>query len=66
MGTEIDHIPVGSAPGWSEPWSRAVRVKILSFDFMTVTVQDSETTFIPREEIQAIRVLPTANIPLSD
>ena len=53
----------GSAPGWSEPWSRAVRAKIVAFDFMTVTVQDSETTFIPREEIQAIRVVPNSECP---
>ena len=31
--------------------------KILAFDFMTVTVQESEASFIPRDEIQAIRVL---------
>ena len=53
-------IVLGSAPGWNEPWSRAIRAKILAFDFMTVTVQESEASFIPRDEIQAIRVLPSS------
>lgn len=48
----------GSAPGWSDPWSRSVRVKILSYDFMSVTVESSEGKWtIPRHEIQAIRTV---------
>jgi hypothetical protein len=51
-------IVYGSAPGWSDPWSRFVRVKILSFDFMSVRVESNERTWtIPRDEIQAIRVV---------
>jgi len=56
-------IVFGSAPGWNEPWSRAIRAKIVASDFMTVTVQGSETSFIPRDEIQAIRVLPNSECP---
>jgi len=36
---------------------RGIQAKILAFDFMTVTVRESETSFILRDEIQAIRVL---------
>ena len=41
-GQEVE-IVYGSAPGWSDPWSRSVRVRILSFDFMMVTVQVKAT-----------------------
>ncbi len=51
-------IVYGSAQGWSDPWSRSVRVKILSFDFMSVRVESNERTWtIRRDEIQAIRVV---------
>jgi hypothetical protein len=48
---ELVEIVLGSAPGWNEPWSRAIRTRILDFDFMTVTVQAREISFIRREEI---------------
>ena len=60
---DLVEIVFGSAPGWNEPWSRAICAKILAFDFMTVTVQESEASFIPRDEIQAIRVLPNSECP---
>ena len=60
---DLVEIVLGSAPGWNEPWSRAICAKILAFDFMTVTVQESEASFIPRDEIQAIRVLPNSECP---
>jgi hypothetical protein len=55
-GQEVE-IATGSAPGWTNPWSRSVRVQIVSFDFMMVTVPSNETWTIPRDEIQAIRVV---------
>ena len=60
---DLVEIVLGSAPGWNEPWSRAICAKILAFDFMTVTVQESEASFIPRDEIQAIRVLRNSECP---
>ena len=51
-------IVYGSAPGWSDPWSRSIRARILSLDFTYVTVESSEKKWtIPRDEIQAIRVV---------
>jgi hypothetical protein len=55
-GQEVE-IVTGSLPGWTNPWSRSVRVQIVSFDFMMVTVQSNEAWTIHRDEIQAIRVV---------
>lgn len=50
-------IVCGSAPGWKDPWSRAMRVKLVAVDFWTLSVEGSDRTLIPREDIQAIRIL---------
>ena len=55
-GQEVE-IVTGSTPGWTNPWSRSACVQIVSFDFMLVTVQSNKTWTIPRDEIQAIRVV---------
>ena len=56
-GTFVD-VVTGSAPGWKEPWARAVRAQVVSFDFACVTFQASERWTVPRDEIQAIRMIP--------
>ncbi len=48
----------GSAPGWNDPWSRAVRVQVVSVDFTRITVRSDEKWVIPRYEVQAIRAVP--------
>jgi hypothetical protein len=60
-GTPVD-IVAGSAPGWKEPWARAVRVRVVSFDYAMVTVQGTEQWTIPRDEIQAIRIIPQTEL----
>jgi hypothetical protein len=59
-GTAAD-IVTGSAPGWDEPWSRAIRVNVVSFDYMTITVECDETWTMRRDEVQAIRFAPPLN-----
>jgi len=56
-------IVTGSAPGWNEPWSRAIRVKVVSFDYMTIIVRNGETWAIHRHEVQAIRPVPQTELP---
>ena len=52
----------GSAPGWSDPWSRARRVNIVSFDAgMLIVESDGLQWQIPRYDIQAVR--PAREIP---
>ena len=51
-------IVAGSSPGWNAPWSRAIRVKVVSFDYTTITVESGETSAIYRDEVQAIRLAP--------
>jgi hypothetical protein len=49
----------GSAPGWSDPWSRARRVNIVSFDAgMLIVESDGLPWQIPRDDIQAVRPAP--------
>lgn len=64
-GTAVD-IVTGSAPGWKEPWSRAVRVNIVSFDYTTITVERGDTWTIYRDEVQAIRLAPQTKSPTKD
>ena len=57
------HQPVqivwGTAPGWSDPWSRARRVNIVSFDAGTLIVESDGLLWqIPRYDIQAVRPAP--------
>lgn len=65
-GTPVDLV-WGSAPGWSNPWSRARRVKIDSVDFGSIVVSSEEESWhLDRNEIQAIRpVVPPASDHLS-
>ena len=65
IGTAAD-IVTGSAPGWKEPWSRAVRVNIVSFDYTTITVEGDDTWTIYRDEVQAIRLAPQFKSPTKD
>ncbi len=49
---------VGNAPGWEEPWARARRYRAVGVDFRDVVVQGPEGRIrIPREEVQAVRVI---------
>lgn len=46
----------GTAPGWTDPWSRSQRAIVNQLDFHNVVVDmDGLLSAIPREEIQAIR-----------
>jgi hypothetical protein len=55
----------GSAPGWSDLWSRARRVTIVSFDVWCLVVEgDGQRWQLPRVEIQAAR--PSAETPDDD
>jgi len=46
----------GSAPGWTDPWSRARRVTIVAFDGWSALVEgDGQQWQIGRYEIQAVR-----------
>ena len=55
----------GSAPGWSDPWSRARRVNIVSFDAgMLIVESDGVQWQIPRYDIQAVR--PAPELPEED
>ena len=52
---------VGAAPGWTDPWSRAQRVRVVAVRFHDVLVAEDEgrTAFpLARDEIQAIRLAP--------
>ncbi len=52
----------GSAPGWSDPWSRARRVNIVSFDAGLLIVESDGVQWqIPHYDIQAVR--PAPDIP---
>ncbi len=47
---------VGSAPGWSDPWSRAMSVQIVRLEYWTVAVRQGDEVFeINRHDIQAVR-----------
>lgn len=49
---------LGNAPGWEDPWSRALRYRACAVDFHDVVVQGPEGRVrIPRGEVQAIRVV---------
>jgi hypothetical protein len=51
-------IVTGSAPGWTDPWSRARRVEVLHIEPWVVTVrQGAEKVLIDRREIQAVRIV---------
>lgn len=55
-GAHVDLV-VGSAPGWSDPWSRAWRVKPLSIGPWQVVAHDGRAEVpVDRREIQAVRV----------
>ena len=56
-GTEVELV-VGAAPGWSDPWARARRARIVSIEPWTVTVSfsgDAWRTRIDQRDIQAVR-----------
>lgn len=56
-GTHMDMV-WGSAPGWTEPWSRAKRVSIVKVEPWSVTVEsDGRRWDVRRYEIQAVRLL---------
>jgi hypothetical protein len=45
-----------SAPGWTDPWSRARRLRVVSIDAWSVLVaNDDQQWSVPRQEIQAAR-----------
>ncbi len=49
----------GSAPGWSDPWSRARCANIVTFDAGMLTVESDGLQWqIPRYDIQAVRPAP--------
>ena len=50
-------IVAGGAPGWEDPWSRAVSVRIVRLEYWTVTVRQGDEVFeIDRHDIQAVRL----------
>ena len=54
----------GTAPGWTDPWSRARRVTIVAFDGWSAVVEgDGQQWQIGRYEIQAVR--PATAIPVA-
>ena len=54
-GAEVDLV-VGAAPGWSDPWARARRARIVSVEPWTVTVSLlDEVCRIDQRDIQAVR-----------
>ena len=54
-GRPVDLV-TGSAPGWTDPWSRAHRVTIVSSDAWSVVVEsEGQQWQVPRMEIQAVR-----------
>lgn len=54
----------GTAPGWSEPWSRGKIGVVKAINYRDVELQiDEERVVIPREEFQAVRSIAVA--PLS-
>jgi hypothetical protein len=54
-GAAVDLVS-GSAPGWTDPWSRAQRVSIVSLEPWSVVVEAAGQRWaVPRYEIQAIR-----------
>jgi hypothetical protein len=62
-GAPVD-IVVGSAPGWTDPWSRARRVEVVHIDPWVVTVrQGTEKVPIDRREIQAVRMVGGSDGP---
>ena len=49
----------GTAPGWSEPWSRGKTGVVKAINHRDVELQiDDEWVVIPREEFQAVRTAP--------
>ena len=49
-------IVAGGAPGWEDPWSRAMSVQIVRLEYWTVTVRQGDEIFeIDRHDIQAVR-----------
>lgn len=57
-GKEVD-IVLGSAPSWTDPWSRAVRVRVLALDSWTWTFEKEGHVFrVPRYDLAAVRIAP--------
>jgi hypothetical protein len=57
-GTPVE-VVWGSAPGWSDPWSRARRVRIVSLDQWSVVVEgEGQQWPLSPLDIQAIRPSP--------
>lgn len=55
-GREVD-IVLGSAPSWTDPWSRARRVRVLALDATDWTFeQDGHAFRVPRYELAAVRI----------
>lgn len=62
-GAPVD-IVTGSAPGWTDPWSRARRVEVVHIEPWVVTVrQGTEKVPIDRREIQAVRMVGGSDGP---
>jgi len=58
-GTPVDLV-WGSAPGWTDPWSRARRLRIVSLRMGSVAVaSDDQQWDLARQDIQAARRVPS-------
>ncbi len=56
QGKPIDLV-MRSAPGWSDPWSRAWRVRVVRYEVWALTVDDGRSEVpVDRREIQAVRI----------
>ena len=53
-GVAVD-IVTGSAPGWSDPWSRAARLKVVELEYGAAVFEQGSRHRILLDEIQAIR-----------
>jgi hypothetical protein len=53
-----------TAPGWSDPWSRARRVKVIRIEPWRATIREGEVEFpIFRLDIQAVRLVEERSTP---
>jgi hypothetical protein len=55
-------VVTGSAPGWSDPWSRAQQVQVLDLEAWRIIVKrqgEIAPGWINRSEIQAVRLVPS-------
>ncbi|MGQ0570098.1 MAG: hypothetical protein ACT4P5_11330 [Armatimonadota bacterium] len=62
-GVPVDLV-IGSAPGWTEPWSRARRGWVLQVEARQVTVRlNDEVWRFDRRDIQAVRIVGNTSGP---